>query len=129
VTRDGVWIASMIYLNLIALYYKYLSIILLLFHTFYSSLQHALTIPSLLCILQLSRNGFRRRISLRSRVQRLLSSLPGACLTAIHGVTVQRLEQWELFHLPRSNQRATFCDYFRRVCHPTANRIYIIINL
>jgi hypothetical protein len=56
-------------------------------HTLYTSLQHTLSLLSLLCLHQsLSGNGFQSRRFLSYRVPVLWSSLAGACLTTLEGV-------------------------------------------
>jgi hypothetical protein len=64
---------------------------LTLIHTFYDSLQQALSILSVLYLHRLCGNCFQRRRFHSFRVPRLRSSLPCACLPTKLDITSQRL--------------------------------------
>jgi hypothetical protein len=91
-----------------------------LIHTFYSSLQHTLSLLSLLCLHQLPGNSFH--------VQQLLSLLPGVYLITRLGVAMQKLTMMgssSASHASiRSNCLTTTSDSDWSLCPQTLSRLW-----
>jgi hypothetical protein len=93
--------------------------VLSLIHTFYSSLQHALSLLSLLCLHWLFGNGYQRCSSLFPCSA--ASVLAGCHLTTCFRVATQWLTIMKTLPPPTSPPWATVCDDLQQVCLPTAN--------
>jgi hypothetical protein len=87
--------------------------------TLYSSLQHTLSLLSLLCLHQLSGNGFQCRSFLFPCSA--ASVLTGCHLTTWFRVAKQWLTSMGTLPPPTSPPGVTICDDLQQICLPTAN--------